>query len=291
MVIHMSESNIFGIEYWRVRQKHREDVKNLVERFISDPRRDYLVELAKKLWSVQVFTNKEWFVDNFILKEQSPGEVAGKLKLVLDETRPLRDRLRIRIQGMRIGMISEILFCFYPDKYAPMNKRSVKSLVDLGYLMGGRKSYESFLSACNRFLSDILKLKQDVERKVGFKIPNFDFVDGVLESVFKGEILIEFIRNYIEQSKPSLRVKSIEDASFNYALGAIQGAVKIYFYWLKKGDSPEVAIGKAVSYALGVIQSSGVFWDPNNRDKFIWSLKLVQLLVSKLLQLISEQQK
>ncbi|RLG00274.1 MAG: hypothetical protein DRN49_03150, partial [Thaumarchaeota archaeon] len=88
--------------------------------------------------------------------------------------------------------------------------------------------------------------------------------------------------------KVSQKIKSVEEVCRNYAIGAIQGAIKQYFYWRKKGDDEDRAIEKAVNYALGMITSSGVLKNKKRREEFKYALLAMAGLARGIAAMIDE---
>ena len=268
--------------YWKERKDRMEEIRKLVRDFIKRRDKEPLVRLASLLWSTEAMKNKEWLVENRWLSDQTPDDLAEYLNKLIDESIPVEERLSMEVRGMGLKTLSEILWCFYPDKYPIFNRRSVDMLVKLRYLNSEVKDtpegYLELVKASERFFSDMQHVKVKIEKEVGFDLPKFEFTDGLLNLIYEGKLQLSDIR--------MMKVVDIDEAMINYAVGSIPGAVKLYLHYLKRGDSEEEALEKAVNYALGMIESSGVLKDESKRRKFLFMLESMEGLISGLRELL-----
>lgn len=289
----MLHERLMDVEDWGARARHIEKLRKATEGFLRSPEKAQLIEICKELWSISsVFRKRDqkWYVENRILEKTKVNEVAESMRYLLYGEEPIEERLRVKIPGMGLSTLTEILFAFYPEKYPIYNKRSEKSLEKLGYTLSRPKNsperYVEFMQLCNDIANSLEPLKKSTEKKLKLKIPKFDFTDKIFSDIYENKISIDVIKKNL--TKQMIKVKDIEDAVFNYALGSLQGAIKQYFYWLERGDPDDLAITKAVNYACGMISSSGVLKNGEQREKFKYSLKAIRNLSQGILKIIEE---
>ncbi len=60
-----------------------------------------------------------------------------------------------------------------------------------------------------------------------------------------------------------MKIKSLEEATWNYALSSVLGGFKLYLKKIMKGYRIENAQQTAINYAVGQILSSGKASDPS----------------------------
>ncbi len=284
----MALDDVFNKEYWTGRKSHREEVLQRLEEFLKERSRESLEKLMKALWASEAYDVNRAIENRIIKKGYSFEDIAKKLELVRSSPAKLLEQ---DIPSFGPASITEILFCIAPEKYPIFNKRAKAGLKALGYGDFEKvqrltaSTYQDFTMALEKMYADLKAIKGEIEERAGLNIPKFDFVDGILNLLYEGKLSISEIRELRRQAV--LKAK-IDKAVMNYALSSIQGAVKQYFYWLGKGDSEERAIEKAVNYAAGVINASGVLSDPKKHQALVTALEAMADLAKGMTELLRE---
>lgn|GEM_PF-2338860 len=283
----MSWNILYEKTHWEDRRKHREEVSVLLDDFLSKQDEGSLIKLISSLWASLVFQDVASAVKKRILdKGHTPTEIANRLSIVKQNPEKL---LESTIPGFGPSSLTEILYCLYPDKYAMYNKRSREVAKDFGYkelktYTFDAEKYHRFMETINKIYEEYAIIKKDIEKQLGIKIPKYDFVDGIVSLLYEKKISVEDLQDL----KRKLIKDRINEAAFNYALGSIQGAIKQYLFWIKKGVTEEKAIDRAVNYALGMIESSGTLKDPKNREKLIIALEAMAGLARGIAKVIRD---
>ncbi len=279
---------VFSKGYWAERKRHREEVIQKLEKFLKERSRESLGELMEVLWASEAF-DVDRAIENRIIKRGFTVEgVAKKLEIVRSSPAKLLEQ---DIPSFGPASITEIIFCIDPDRFPIFNKRAKAGLKTLGYGDFEKvqrltaDTYQDFTKALEKMYADFKAIKDEIEERVGINIPKFDFVDGVLNLLYEDKLGISEIR---ELRRRAVLKEKIDEAVMNYALSSIQGAVKQYFYWLGKGDSEEKAIEKAVNYAAGMINASGVLSDFKKRQALATALETMAGLAKGMADLLRE---
>lgn len=82
--------------------------------------------LYKTLWASRMWTNKDWYIDEKLLKPNGLEKIKEKLSYLLygkDEINYRYDEFRDQVAGFGPSSISEILHFMFPDKYCLWNEK------------------------------------------------------------------------------------------------------------------------------------------------------------------------
>jgi len=284
----MALDDVFSKGYWTDRKHHREEVLRGLEKFLKERSRQSLTELMKTLWASKTFVVERAIDERIVKRGFAVEDIAKKLKLVRSSPTKLLEQ---DIPGFGPASITEIIFCVNPDWFPIFNKRAKVGLKALGYGDFERVqrltavTYQDFTKALEKMYADFKTIKDEIEERAGINIPKFDFVDGVLNLLYEGKLSVSEIK---ELRRQAVLKEKIDEAVMNYALSSIQGAVKQYFYWLGKGDSEERAIEKAVNYAAGMINASGVLSDFKKRQALVTALETMAGLAKGMAEFLKE---
>ena len=151
---------------------------------------DDLRKIYKTLWASLIWSNKDWYIDNKLLRPNGLPKIKFALRELLygeDKIGKRIDKFRNEIQGFGISSISEILNFVFPDKYCLWNAKPKTVLPYLGvnllperffkYNIQNGDDYEQCLA--------VLTLLKEELGKSGFKNPNFIDLDCVLWYIFE----------------------------------------------------------------------------------------------------------
>jgi hypothetical protein len=99
-------------------------------------------EVAKSLWALHIWTNKDWKVDDVIARSGLANIREGLAVLLYGDgpIAPRYDRCRQLIKGLGSSSITEIMCFVHPDKYPVWNNKpkSVLPLLGMKTLLPGR---------------------------------------------------------------------------------------------------------------------------------------------------------
>ncbi|RLF90479.1 hypothetical protein DRN82_03270 [Thermococci archaeon] len=187
-------------------------------------------------------------------------ELAKAFALLIDESVPISERLKVKIPGFGSGAVSEILFSVDPNKYPIYNKKFVVGAKALGYEVGELEHVirltpgilEKLRNVHERILHDFSKLWDHVRREVGMEIPKFDFTDALLWKVAQEEILISDLLPWRE--KPSVP----NEEEIMEIMGILGKGVEKYLELVNKGENRERTIEKVTFYVEGMIEARGI---------------------------------
>ena len=267
---------------YKDRKKHREEVVNALNEFLSRPIEETLVRLCDALWAFDMIRDKKWLVRKRILKNTKVLSIFHLIKnVLLNENLSLEDRVdKISIPGFGRSSLTEILFSWNPNKYPILNKRAIEALNRLGIKVDDKIEYSDYIDLLERLADELEHVRKENSKVVNEDIPRFEFIDYILNGICEGKISVE------EVAMARLLKKKIDEYTLNYAIGAIQGAIKMYFHWIEKGVPEDRAIDRAVNYAFGVIASSGVLNDKDKLEKFKYALSAISGLEDGILEVI-----
>jgi len=269
------------------RKNHRTEVIMTLNEFLSRPNIETLSKLCNVLWAFEIYRDKKWLLRERILKNATPNQIAKLLRdKLLNERLSLKNRVdKVSIPGFGKSSLTEILYSQNPDKYPIYNKRAIEALRKLGIAIESRIEYSDYIKVLERLAEDLEYIRAENSRLIGEEIPCFELVDYILNGIYEGKISVE------EVNRARFIKRKLDEATLNYAIGAIQGAIKQYFYWVERGVPEETAIDRAINYALGVIASSGVLSDKERREKFKYALSAMSGLSQGILNLIEDLEK
>jgi len=285
----MPSGRLFEKEFWvEERAKHREKVLQRLEKFLEERDKASLVALVDVLWASEAVQDREKAVERRIIQRGfTPEYVAKKLELVKSD--PLK-LLEERVPGFGPASITEILFCVDPERFTVFNKRSKVLVKSLGYgdfdhEPFSLETYEKFLEAEMEIYKDFKVVKDAIERELGISIPKFDFVDGMATLFYEDQLTVDMLK---ELRRQVIVDRNLDAEVFNRALESIRAAMDQYFFWLERGDSEERAMEKAVSYASGMLASSGLLSDPQKKHSFMIALEAMAKLSEGMVDLLRE---
>lgn len=84
-----------------------------------------------------------------------------------------------------------------------------------------------------------------------------------------------------------MKVKSLEEWTQNYVIGAIQGVFKTKRYWMKQGYDEQHAIENAVKYGIGQIRA-GVGTDIHDLETTIKTFREIAEIATAFANLLEE---
>ena len=274
---------LFTREFWEERKSHREKIVRVIREFIKGPSRDKLIELVGEIWALR-FTYKDldWYVNERVLKYSDLNGVAKAFDVLLNEDLPLEERLKIKIPGFGSGAVSEILFSVNPEKYPVYNRKFVIGAKKLGYQVGHLEhvirltpdTLNELIRVHEQIFTDFSELREEIVKRTGFKVPRFDFTDGMLWKVAQDEIPT---KEALEWRKPK-RITALDEVDL--ILKALGKGVSKYVELVNEGEREGTALEKAAFYTEGILEAYGV--DRDDVSDFLESLKeLLNVLLER----------
>lgn len=148
-------------------------------------------EIYKKLWASNIWTNKDWYIDNKLLEPNGIIKIKEGLVNLLYGTGEINERLdefRKNIKGFGISSISEILHFVFPDKFCLWNEKPKTVLPFLKINLLPEKFFRYQISTGGEYLqcNKVLETIKNELANYGFKKPNFIDLDIFLWHIFKG---------------------------------------------------------------------------------------------------------
>lgn len=193
-------------ENWKIRQQERKQHFDKIRKQVMSIREKGSLEgLFDTLWSWDVIKNKNWFINERILKKATVDKMAQELNKLTDEKCKTNER-PLTLPGMHHATTTEILHAFYQGKYPIWNKRSEDLIgaLDEEFKMPRTsdewKKYTYFISRVGKISKKFQNWKKEVEEELGEKIPDYEFFDAIASQYRDGEIGFDEI---IEQITPS----------------------------------------------------------------------------------------
>jgi len=252
---------LFTKEFWEEREAHRKKILETIQEFIKDPTREKLAQLVGEIWALR-FTYKdlEWYIDRRVLKYSTLEDLAKAFRILIDESLPLSERLKIKIPGFGSGAVSEILFSLNPNKYPVYNRKFVIGATKLGYKIDLLKhtirltpeTLNELIRVHEQILADFSGLKDEVIKRTGIEVPKFDFTDGMLWKVAQDEISVKELLEW-KRPKKLMALKEVDTV-----LKALEKGLSKYAELLNEGEHEEAALEKAAFYTEGVLEAYGV---------------------------------
>ncbi len=167
--------------------KHLEDKRRVLNEFLNNPTRDTLKKVFESFWSYEAIVDKEKFLNRVLKKRIKPTSIAQRLKYLIDESKPLNERLTVRIHGFGSKAKTEVLNTVYPDKYPVLNKRTLYVLnkvfnISREYTI---KEYNEFINVCEVLADGFLNIREDYRKLLSREIPKYAFLDYVLNTIYE----------------------------------------------------------------------------------------------------------
>jgi hypothetical protein len=147
-------------------------------------------EVYKTLWASLIWGNKDWYIDNKLLKPNGLPKIKSALKELLysgDKIDQKIDKFRTEIQGFGISSISEILNFVFPDRYCLWNAKPKTVLPYLGIDLLPERFFKYNIQSGEDYAQclTVLTLLKEELGKSGFKNPNFIDLDCLLWYIFE----------------------------------------------------------------------------------------------------------
>jgi hypothetical protein len=180
-------------------------------------------EIWKKLWASNIWGNKDWYIENRLLKPNGLPLIKESLKNLLygkGEIDVRFSEFRNKIDGIGISSISEILHFVFPDKYCLWNNKPRTVLPFLKINLLPEKFFKYNINSGDEYKQcvDALTIIKNELSKNGFSNPNFIDLDCFFWFIFS-KIDIKKIEtkeskeNLIEVKK-SQEISSHEEAEY-----------------------------------------------------------------------------
>lgn len=174
--------------YWSFVTKKRQ----LARDFVDNPSRQSFTELCEKLWALKAFGSVDYYLDEYALDGQTPGEIAAAFEHAIDADEPghVTD-----LRGFNWPVVSEVLRALEPEEYAVLNKRSVSGMEALGYDTPNPKSasqeqYMEFVEdvrdAATRY--PLRTVAREAHGPIPDEITMLEVADGAFTTHFTGEV-------------------------------------------------------------------------------------------------------
>ncbi|NJE30093.1 hypothetical protein E3E38_03390 [Thermococcus sp. 18S1] len=274
---------LFTREFWEEREDHRRKITQTLQEFIRDPNRGRLVQLVGEIWALR-FTYKdlEWYINERVLKYSNLENLAEAFGVLIDESLPLSERLKIKIPGFGSGAVSEILFSINPNKFPVYNRKFVIGAMKLGYKIGSLEhvirltpdTLNELVRIHEQILTDFLDLRDEIIQRTGIDVPKFDFTDGMLWKVAQDEIQVKELLEW-KQPKKLMALGEVE-----IVLKALGKGVSKYVELVNEGEHEGTALEKAAFYTEGILEAYGV--NPGDVSDLLRSLnELLTMLLQK----------
>lgn len=265
---------LFTKEFWEEREVHRQKIVKTLQEFIANPTRNKLVQLVGEIWALKfTYRDLNWYINERVLKYSSLENLAKAFRMLINDSLPISERLRIKIPGFGSGAVSEILFSTNPNKFPVYNRKFVVGAKKLGYNVGPLEhvvrltpsTLNDLIKVHERIFSDFFELRQEIVRRTGIDVPKFDFTDGILWMVAQDEVTVDELLTW---KRPKQLVAPDE---IDVVLGALKKGILKYFELIEKGEHEGTALEKAAFYTQGVLEAYG--FDMGDVSNTLQSLK------------------
>ena len=193
----------------------------LSEDHIDEVDEDEFREIYKKLWASSIWGNKDWYIDNKLLKPNSLSKIKEELKKLLysDEKISSRyDNFKDNVKGFGPSSISEILHFVSPDKFCLWNDKPKTVLPFLRLDILPERFFKYNIQNGEDYVDCINTLILIREELVSsdFKNPDFIDVDCFLWHIFN---TIDFSKEVKKEAKPKKvalikKISSHEEAEY-----------------------------------------------------------------------------
>ena len=145
-------------------------------------------EIYKKLWASNIWSNKDWYIDNKLLKPNGLPKIKQELKKLLYDEEDISTRFNnfSQVKGFGPSSISEILHFVFPDKYCLWNDKPKTVLPFLKIDLLPERFFKYNLQSGKEYSQCIivLELLKNELLNYGFSNPDFIDLDCVLWHIF-----------------------------------------------------------------------------------------------------------
>ncbi len=183
---------------WQENLKDHKDHAEFLSQRLSKENIDGLNEntfrdMWKFLWASNIWGNKDWYIDNKLLKPNGLENVKEALKDLLygEESIDHRyDTFCNKIKGFGASSISEILNFVFPEKYCLWNATPRAVLPYLGIKILPDKFLKYNISTGKEYLQvlNVLTIIKNQLSNFGFENPNFIDLDCLFWYIFKNMV-------------------------------------------------------------------------------------------------------
>ena len=168
---------------------------NFISNKLAKDKIDNLTEedfrgIYKNLWASNIWSNKDWYIDNKLLKPNGFEKIKVEFKKLLfgeDSIDVRYDNFISNIKGLGASSLTEILNFVFPDKYCLWNDKPITVLPVLGlniFLPDRLFKYSLHLGSDYVKCNEVLGLIKSELELMGFKSPNYIDVDCVVWYIF-----------------------------------------------------------------------------------------------------------
>lgn len=181
-------------------------------------------EIYKKLWASNIWSNKDWYIDNKLLKPNGLPKIREELKKLLygeDNIDVRFDNFREKIQGFGPSSISEILHFVFPEKFCLWNDKPKTVLPFLKIDLLPERFFKYSLQSGADYVQciEVLGLIKEELANLGFSKPDFIDVDCILWHIFNNIDFKEIKKESheeVKQKEPKIikHISSHEEAEF-----------------------------------------------------------------------------
>ena len=146
-------------------------------------------EIYKKLWASNIWGNKDWYIDNKLLKPNGLPKIKQELKKLLYREEDIStrfDNFRQTVKGFGPSSISEILHFVFPSKHCLWNDKpkTVLPFLKIDLLPERFFKYNLQRGSDYSHCLSVLGLLKDELSNYGFSNPDFIDLDCVLWHTF-----------------------------------------------------------------------------------------------------------
>lgn len=177
-------------------------------------------EIYKKLWASNIWSNKEWYIQNKLIRPNGLSIIKKELKELLygDDRIDVRyDKFRENVKGFGPSSISEILHFVFPEKYCLWNDKPKTVLPYLNVDILPKRFFKYNLTSGEDYLNaiNVLSVLKDLLEQNGLKNPDFIDLDCVFWHTFNNiEIKVRKEEPKPAKEKPIINIKSHEAAEY-----------------------------------------------------------------------------
>lgn len=138
----MVKQEMLGQERWEFIERKKERLQT----FLDEPTRDNLLDLVENLWATLPRGDKEHLVDEMMLEEKTPSEVATIIQELFERQRGIDE---VDVKGIGLATSSELLHAHNPEMYAILNRRSRHAMSSLGYYVSRNNvTHDEYIRFC-----------------------------------------------------------------------------------------------------------------------------------------------
>ncbi len=188
---------ILKYNYWdkkeenlREHLEHHEFFKNqLTPEKIDKMTETDFREIYKRLWASNIWGNKDWYIDNKLLKPNGLEQIKSALKILLYGIENIDvkfDEFRNMITGFGVSSISEILHFVFPEKYCLWNNKPKTVLPFLKIELLPKRFFKYNINTGTEYeqcIKALTIIKEELSKN-GFQNPSFIDLDCFLWFIF-----------------------------------------------------------------------------------------------------------